>query len=75
MSAATIKGSEGVVLSLGVGYDFWVAPEFSLGVMGRFTYAPLTLTALGGPNVPDDREITASYPTFAPALLLTATYQ
>ena len=55
-------------LGVGVGYDFWVASEFSLGVLGRFAYAPLKFTVLPGtPNV--------TYSTFAPALLLTATYQ
>ena len=51
----------GLVMALGVGYDFWVASEWSLGVMGRFAYAPLSLNDVG-------------YSTIAPALLFTATY-
>lgn len=61
----TAKGGTGIIFGVGVGYDFWVASEFSLGMMGRIAYAPLNFTAVQ--NV--------TYPTFAPALLLTATYQ
>ena len=32
---------KGPVLGGGVGYDFWVGSEVSMGVMGRLTYAPL----------------------------------
>jgi len=31
----------GPVFAAGVGYDFWVGPEVSMGVMARLTYAPL----------------------------------
>ncbi len=62
-----LNGGEGIVLGLGVGYDFWVASEFSLGVMGRVLYAPLSMD--------NPQRQSGSYPTFAPALLLTATYQ
>jgi hypothetical protein len=55
----------GVAVTAGVGYDFWVAPEWSIGVMGRFTYAALNYSK-------DNYE--ASYPTIAPALLATFTY-
>lgn len=57
----------GLALGVGVGYDFWVASEWSLGAMARFTYAPLTAEAVAARNrVP--------YPTFAPELLFTVTY-
>jgi hypothetical protein len=55
----------GVAVTAGVGYDFWVAPEWSIGVMGRFTYAALSYS---------EDEFEASYPTMAPALLATFTY-
>jgi hypothetical protein len=51
----------GLVLAIGAGYDWWVADEWSIGVMGRFAYAPLKL---------DD----VSYNTIAPAVLATFTY-
>jgi len=51
----------GPVFALGVGYDFWVADEWSIGVMGRFAYAPLKVEQ-------------ANYNTIAPALLATFTY-
>jgi opacity protein-like surface antigen len=51
----------GVAITAGVGYDFWVAQEWSIGVLGRFTYAALSYEDV-------------SFPTLAPALLATFTY-
>jgi hypothetical protein len=51
----------GVALTGGVGYDFWVAPEWSVGVFGRFTYAPLKYEG-------------ETYTTLAPSLLATSSY-
>jgi hypothetical protein len=55
----------GVAVTAGVGYDFWIAPEWSIGVMGRFTYGAL--------NYSED-DVDLSFPTIAPALLATFTY-
>lgn len=63
----TVDGDEtddnptGVALTGGVGYDFWVAPEWSIGFLGRFTYAPLKYEDV-------------TYTTIAPSLLLSFTY-
>jgi hypothetical protein len=63
----TVDGDEtddnptGLALTGGAGYDFWVAPEWSIGVFGRFTYAPLKY---------EDETFT----TLAPSLLATFTY-
>jgi hypothetical protein len=57
----TPVGPNGLVLGVGVGYDFWVGSEVSMGVMTRLTFAPLH----------DDA---GSYTTYAPALLYTVTY-
>ncbi|HEY6557979.1 MAG TPA: hypothetical protein VI072_11930 [Polyangiaceae bacterium] len=51
----------GLVLALGAGYDWWVADEWSIGVMGRIAYAPLSLNDV-------------SFTTIAPAVLATFTY-
>ena len=51
----------GLVLGVGVGYDYWVGSEVSMGVMARMTYAPLQ----------DSGE---SYTLYAPSLLYTVTY-
>lgn len=51
----------GLVTAIGVGYDWWVGDQWSIGVMGRFAYAPLKLND-------------ASFNTIAPALLATFTY-
>jgi len=32
----------GLVVVLGAGYDFWIADEWSVGPLARFTYAPLS---------------------------------
>ena len=58
-----VSGSDptGPVFAIGAGYDWWVADEWSIGVMGRFAYAPLKL---------ED----TSYNTVAPALLATFTF-
>ena len=39
-----VGGSDptGLVLSLGGGYNFWVSDEWSIGPLGRLTYAPLS---------------------------------
>lgn len=51
----------GLVMALGVGYDFWVGDEWSIGPMFRMAYAPLSLNDV-------------SWNTVAPALLATFTY-
>jgi hypothetical protein len=62
----SLGSGSGIVLGVGVGYDFWVASEFSLGVMGRFAYSPMNVYGTGSRM--------ETYPMFAPALMLTATY-
>jgi hypothetical protein len=51
----------GVILSLGVGYDFWIGDEWSVGPMARFVYAPLSLNGV-------------KYNTTAPGVLANFTY-
>jgi hypothetical protein len=51
----------GPVFAIGAGYDWWVADEWSIGVMGRFAYAPLSYEDV-------------SFNTIAPAVLATFTY-
>lgn len=51
----------GLVLAVGAGYDWFVSDNWSIGVMGRFGYAPLKLND-------------TSYSTIAPAVLGTFTY-
>lgn len=51
----------GLALTAGAGYDFWIADEWSFGVFGRFTYAPLSYEDV-------------TYSTLAPSLLATITY-
>lgn len=58
-----VGGSDptGLVMALGAGYDIFVSSEWSIGGMGRFTFAPLSLNDV-------------SFTAIEPALLLTATY-
>lgn len=37
----------GLLVTLGGGYDFWVADEWSIGPLARFTYAPLSYESAG----------------------------
>jgi len=37
----------GLLVTVGGGYDFWVADEWSVGPLARFTYAPLSFEAAG----------------------------
>jgi len=37
----------GLLITLGGGYDFWVADEWSIGPLARFTYAPLSYELAG----------------------------
>lgn len=57
----------GPVLAIGAGYDWWVGDEWSIGVMGRFAYAPLKFEAPAGVDSP-------TVSTIAPAILATFTY-
>lgn len=58
-----VGGSDptGLLTALGGGYDFWVGSQWSIGVLGRFTFAPLSLNGVG-------------YTTIEPALLASFTY-
>ena len=51
---------------LGVGYEWWVGDEWSLGLLGRISY--------GSMSGSDDRGVSWTHTTYAPALLLSATY-
>jgi hypothetical protein len=51
----------GLVLAVAGGYDWFVSDNWSIGAMGRFAYAPLSLNDVG-------------YTTIAPSLLATFTY-
>ena len=55
----------GLALGLGFGNDWWVSDEWSIGVLGRFIYAPLSYSAGG---------LTEKYSTITPAVMATFTY-
>jgi hypothetical protein len=59
----------GPIFGAGVGYDFWVGDEWSIGVLGRFAYAPLSysVTVL-------NTTVSANYSTIAPALMASFTF-
>jgi hypothetical protein len=71
LSAQSSNGSSssndpsGIALGVGFGNDWWVADEWSIGVLGRFIYAPLSYSAGGQ---------TAKYSTITPAIMATFTY-
>jgi len=51
---------------LGAGYEWWVDDQWSLGLIGRFTFGKTTGE--------DNRGVGWSHTSYAPALLLGATY-
>jgi hypothetical protein len=51
----------GPLVGAAVGYDFWVGDEWSIGVLGRFAYAALSLEG-------------QSYGTISPALMASFTF-
>jgi hypothetical protein len=51
----------GPAFALGAGYDLWVSDEWSLGVLGRFTYASLSVNR-------------ATYSTISPAIMFSFNY-
>jgi hypothetical protein len=55
----------GIALGVGFGNDWWVSDEWSIGVLGRVIYAPLSYSAGGA---------TAKYSTVTPAVMATFTY-
>ncbi|HEX3854195.1 MAG TPA: autotransporter domain-containing protein [Polyangiaceae bacterium] len=55
----------GLALGVGFGNDWWVSDEWSIGVLGRFIYAPLSISEGGA---------TEKFSTITPAVMATFTY-
>jgi hypothetical protein len=55
---------------LGVGYDWWVSDTWSLGLLGRFSYG-----TMDGPAPAAGGSVDFHHTAYAPAVLVTATYQ
>lgn len=53
--------SDGLVLGAGLGYDFWVGDEWSVGPQFRFTYAPLDSDAVSDTFISPILAFTATY--------------
>ncbi len=60
-NGASSQSPSGIGLLGGVGYDFWVSEEWSIGMLGNFSYAAAKLNDV-------------SYPTVSPSLLASFTY-
>lgn len=60
-NGASSNSAGGPIFGAGVGYDFWVGDEWSIGVLGRFGYALLKYNE-------------ASYNTMNPAIMATFTF-
>jgi hypothetical protein len=52
---------------LGLGYEWWIADQWSLGFLGRLTY--------GATSGTDNRAVGWTHSTVVPAVLVSATYQ
>ncbi len=55
----------GLALGLGFGNDWWVSDEWSIGVLGRLIYAPLSLSV---------GNVSEKFSTITPAVMATFTY-
>jgi hypothetical protein len=64
----TVSASDsgtGFTLGGGIGYDWWVGRDWSLGILGRFTFAATSRTFDG---------VSVSESTFLPAVLFSFSY-
>jgi hypothetical protein len=71
----------GVALGAGIGYDWWISDEWSLGVLGRFTYAALSDTTsvpgidpTTGNLIPGASSVTEKNGIISPAILFSFQY-
>ena len=55
----------GFTLGGGIGYDWWVSPDWTLGILGRLTFADTSRT-FGGVSVSES--------TFLPAVLFSVSF-
>lgn len=60
------KNATGFGLGGGIGYDWWVADEWSIGVLGRMSWASMKV---------DEGTTTLTHSAVAPTLLLSVQYQ
>ncbi len=63
------EAATGFGLSAGVGHEWWVSEEWSLGVAGRFNYANVKYESDVG-----NTTITQKYNAMVPGVVFTATY-
>jgi hypothetical protein len=63
--------SFGYALTVGAGYDWWIAEQWSLGALGRLQYAK---TATNVEDPPDLPETTLIYEPLSAAALVSLTY-
>ncbi len=65
-TVSTRDSATGITLGGGIGYDWWVSRDWSLGILGRFTFAA-TKRTIDGFSVSED--------TVLPAVLFSFSYQ
>jgi hypothetical protein len=64
--SSTNDDPSGIGVGVGIGQEWWVADQWSLGILGRLMYAHMTRS--------EDDSTTNRHSVIAPALLFTATY-
>jgi hypothetical protein len=64
------KSAIGYSATGGIGYDWWIGEQWSLGLFGRFQYARTKVKL----EIEDGTETTFVYKPLSPALLLSVTY-
>jgi hypothetical protein len=69
------QSAGGFTIGAGIGYDWWVSRDFSLGILGRFTYAHTSeSTSVVVGNAVVDTTVTVSQDTVAPEILFSFSY-
>jgi hypothetical protein len=74
------NSSGGVTIGGGIGYDWWVARDWSIGILGRMTFAHTSQTVAGGSVVVVNGtnvatgDVTVSQDTIAPEILFSFSF-
>ena len=61
-------GGNGMGLSLAVGYDFWIGEQWSIGVLGRFTFAGLQDRTVRSEGTYSEKDAFAAFGVMATVL-------
>ena len=70
----TANSGAGIGLGLGVGYDFWITKDWSIGALGRFTYARTGLSVASTDASGNAATTSVTDSMIVPAILFSVSY-